>query len=136
MPEEAANTKKARTKLKEIFQRLNYNIEEELRFPQVTNYIGESMEEQPYQTDFIMTKTFILELDPTTNKKGKAKGHGTKIKRTHDKWRDINFRQQVDLKTVRLDPVDVNKLTEQDILSEIEYQLRSRTKERNDNNIN
>ena len=125
MPEEATSTITARIKIKEMFQRMNYNIEEELRFPQVTNYIGESMEEQPYQTDFIMTKTFILELDPETNKKGKAKGHGTKKRRTHDKWRDINFRQQVDLKTVRLNPKNVNEQTEQDILAEINYQLRN-----------
>lgn len=128
MPEEATNTKKAREKIKEIFQRMNYNIEEEIRFPDVTNNIGESMEEQPYQTDFILTKTFVLELDPQTGKKGKAKGHGTKSRRTKDKWRDINFRHQLDLKTVRLDPADVNKQTEQDILSEINYQLRNAKK--------
>ena len=34
MPEEAVNTKKAREKIKEIFQRMNYNIEEEIRFRQ------------------------------------------------------------------------------------------------------
>ena len=122
-PEEAKSTILARGKIKAMFYDRNYNIEEEVRFPDVTNNMGERLD-PCYQTDFILTKTFILELDPQTDKPGKAKGHGTKKRRTHDKWRDQNFRHQLNLKTVRLNPKDVIDGTEQDILAEINHQLK------------
>src|SRR6188768_1793905 len=116
MPEESQVTKKARTKLKEIFHRLNFEVNEEVALPHVTNNIGEKIF-PPYQADLILSKEFVIELDS-------KKLHGTKIKRIKDKWRNINIQRDTDLPTVRLLSKDINKQTEQDILAEIEYQLR------------
>lgn len=128
MPDEAPETIEARSKIQKIYTRKNYDYEEEIWFPEVTNYIGEKID-PPYQVDILVTKQFAIELDPQTNKKGKAKGHGTKIRRTKDKWRDINFREQILLKTVRLIPDDVNKQSEKEIIAEVESQLGRQKKE-------
>ena len=113
----------ARQRLKEIFEDRHYIIEEEVELDTVTNNIGEPII-PPYRADMLLTKQFIIELDPQTNKKRKNKGHGTKHRRTHDSWRDKNIKNQMDIDTVRLIPLDILKLTDKQILDEIDFQLR------------
>lgn len=116
-------TYQSRKKIKEIFRHENYSVEEEVELEEITN----NMEERiypPYRADLLCTKQFIIELDPQSNKPGKSKGHGTKFRRMHDKWRDKNIRNQIGLKTVRLIPSDILKQTPEEILKEINYQLR------------
>jgi hypothetical protein len=120
---ESPETYKARKELKRILENDDYTVEEEVPLQDVTN----NMEEEiypPYRADMIVTKRFIIELDPETSKKGKAKGHGTRRRRIHDQWRDINVRDQVKLKTVRLKPEDILNYDESMTIREIESQLR------------
>lgn len=120
---ESPQTYKARKELKRILEQEDYFIEEEVPLEDVTN----NMEEEiypPYRADMIVTKQFIIELDPETGKKGKAKGHGTKKRRIHDQWRDRNVRDQIKLKTVRLKPEDILNYDASLTLHEIESQLR------------
>ena len=120
---ESPTTYKARKELKRILEKEDYIIEEEVELEDVTN----NMEEEiypPYRADLVVTKTFIIELDPETNKKGKSKGHGTRRKRIHDQWRDKNVRNQSKLKTVRLKPEDILNYDSTLTLHEIESQLR------------
>src|SRR5215203_3333636 len=121
---ESPQTYKARKELKRILEKEDYVIEEEVELEDVTN----NMEEEiypPYRADMIVTKTFIIELDPETSKKYKAKGHGTRRKRIHDQWRDKNVRNQSKLKTVRLKPADILNFDTTLTLHEIESQLRN-----------
>ena len=121
---EAPSTYKARKELKRILEKQDYDIQEEVPLQDVTN----NMEEEiypPYRADMIVTKTFIIELDPETGKKGKAKGHGTRKRRVHDDWRDKNVRGQIKLKTVRLKPDDILSYDEKLTLEEIDSQLRA-----------
>lgn len=120
---ESPITYKARKELKRILENEDYVIEEEIPLEDVTN----NMEEEtypPYRADMIVTKTFIIELDPETSKKYKSKGHGTRRRRIHDQWRDRNVRSQINLKTVRLKPEDILNYDESLTLREIESQLR------------
>jgi hypothetical protein len=116
-PSESPDTYQARKKLKSLFGELMYEVEEEVELESVTN----NMEEEiwpPYRADMLVTKTFIIELDS-------KKLHGTRKKRSHDKWRNINIKSQMNLKTVRLLSKDVNRQELDQILAEIDYQLRA-----------
>jgi predicted RND superfamily exporter protein len=120
---ESPETYKARKELKRILENDDYTVEEEVPLADVTN----NMEEEtypPYRADMVVTKTFIIELDPQSSKKYKSKGHGTRRRRIHDQWRDINIRSQAKLKTVRLKPEDILNYDESMTLHEIEHQLR------------
>jgi hypothetical protein len=123
-PSESPDTYQARKKIKQIFTRKHYEIEEEVPLETVTNNMDEEIW-PPYQADMLLTKQFIIELDPQSAKKYKAKGHGTKIRRNKDHWKDTNIKNQINLKVVRLEPEDILKddsdltLTRQ----EIHYQL-------------
>ena len=119
---EAPETYKARKELKRLLAKQDYTIEEEVPLADVSNNMGEEIY-PPYRADMIVTKQFIIELDPETSKIGKSKGHGTRRRHIHDQWRDRNVRDQIKLKTVRLKPEDV--LTGDDDLTmlEIESQL-------------
>lgn len=113
---ESPETYQARKKLKQIFTEYEFEIEEEVPLSTVTN----NMEEEiwpPYRADMLLTKQFIIELDS-------KKLHGTRRKRVHDKWRDENVRKQVKLKTVRLLSKDVNKQEPEQILEEVNWQLK------------
>lgn len=113
---ESPETYQARKKLKEIFTEYEFEIEEEVPLQTVTN----NMEEEiwpPYRADMLLTKQFIIELDSKNL-------HGTRRKRVHDKWRDENVRKQVKLKTVRLLSKDVNKQEPEQILEEVNWQLK------------
>lgn len=121
---EGPDTYLARQKLKTIFKRLQYEIEEEVPLDTVTNNMGEEIY-PPYQADMILTKQFIIEFDPQSNKKYKSKGHGTKRRRIHDQWRDKNIKNQMNIKTVRLIPKDILSYNDHEILHEIEDQLKN-----------
>ncbi len=121
---EAPETYKARKELKRILEKQDYIVEEEVPLQDVTNNMGEEIY-PPYRADMIVTKSFIIELDPESGKKGKAKGHGTKRRRIHDDWRDINVRNQIKLKTVRLKPYDILNYDESLTVNEIDSQLRA-----------
>lgn len=118
---EAPITEKARHKIKEIFQGMNFNIEEFVELPNVTNNMGEPIIPS-YEADMILSKEFVLEFDS-------KKLHGTKIKRNKDKWRDTNILSQTELPTVRLNSIDILQQNSQEILDEIEYQLRTKNKQ-------
>ena len=121
---EHPNTYLSRRKLKEILRPMNYEMEEEVALEAVkTN----NMEEEifpPYRADLIASKVFIIELDPQSAKKGKSKGHGTRKRRIHDQWRDKNIKSQLNLRTVRLIPNDILQQSKEQILEEIDYQLK------------
>jgi hypothetical protein len=120
---EAPDTYQARKRLKHIYNSKNFIIQEEVKMDTVTN----NMEEEiypPYQADMLLTKQFIIELDPETSKKYKSKGHGTRRRRIHDDWRDKNIKNQMDIVTVRLIPRDILQQTDEQIEAEIEYQLK------------
>ena len=120
---ESPETYKARKELRRILENDDYLVEEEIPLEDVTN----NMEEEiypPYRADMLVTKQFIIELDPETSKKYKAKGHGTRRRRIHDQWRDRNVRNQMKLKTVRLKPADILMYDETLTLHEIDSQLR------------
>jgi hypothetical protein len=119
---EAPETYEARRKLKQILRKEHYEIEEEVALPEVTNNMGEEIW-PPYRADMILTKSFIIELDPQSPDKYKSKGHGTKKRRIHDQWRDKNIKNQINLKTVRLIPQEINQMSESKILEEIDWQL-------------
>jgi len=122
--EEAPQTYKARKELRRILEKEDFIIEEYVPLEDVkTNNMDEEIW-PPYEADMIVTKTFIIELDPETSKKYKAKGHGTRRKRIHDQWRDKNVRNQSKLKTVRLKPEDILNYDESLTLHEIDHQLR------------
>jgi hypothetical protein len=122
--EEAPETYKARRELRRILESEDYTVEEYVPLEDVTtNNIGEEIW-PPYEADIVVTKSFIIELDTETNKKYKAKGHGTRRRRIHDQWRDRNVRNQIKLKTVRLKPEDILNYDESLTLREIESQLR------------
>ena len=121
---ESPETYKARRELKRILEHHDYIVEEEIPLADVTNNMGEEIY-PPYRADMIVTKTFIIELDPESSKKYKAKGHGTKKRRIHDDWRDRNIRSQIKLKTVRLKPYDILNFDESLTMNEIDSQLRS-----------
>jgi hypothetical protein len=99
-----------------IFGDENYEIQEEVPFETVTNNIGEEIW-PPYRADMLLTKQFIIELDS-------KKLHGTHRKIVHDRWRDSNVKEQVNLKTVRLLSSDVNQQSPEEILEEVEWKLR------------
>jgi hypothetical protein len=120
---EAPDTYQARKRLKHIYHNKNFIIQEEVKMDTVTN----NMEEEiypPYQADMLLTKQFIIELDPETSKKYKSKGHGTRRRRLHDDWRDRNIKNQMDITTVRLIPRDILQQSDEQIEAEIEYQLK------------
>lgn len=121
---EAPETYKARKELKRILEKQDYIVEEEVPLQDVTNNMGEEIY-PPYRADMIVTKSFIIELDPESAKVGKSKGHGTKKRRIHDDWRDINVRSQIKLKTVRLKPYDILNYDESLTVNEIDSQLRA-----------
>jgi len=119
---EAPDTYQARKVIKRLYESQNFKIQEEVKLDTVTN----NMEEEiwpPYQADMLLTKEFIIELDPQTPDKGKSKGHGTKRRRNKDQWRDKNIKKQLDIPTVRLIPSDILQQTDKQILDEIEWQL-------------
>lgn len=112
---EHPDTYLARKKIKEIFRPKHYEIEEEVALDTVTN----NMEEEvwpSYRADMVLTKCFIVEFDS-------KKLHGTKKRRIHDKWRDTNVMNQMNIKTVRLISRDILQQTPDQILQEINYQL-------------
>jgi hypothetical protein len=106
----------ARKKIKEIFRNQNYQIEEEVELDTVTNNMDEEIY-PPYRADMILTKTFILEFDSKIL-------HGTHRKRNHDKWRDKNIKKDLNLKTVRLISKDILQQSPDQILHEINTQLK------------
>ena len=123
--DEAPETYRARRELRRILEHKDYIVEEYVPLEDVTT---NNMNEEiwpPYEADIIVTKTFIIELDTETSKKGKSKGHGTRRRRIHDQWRDRNVRAQIKLKTVRLKPEDILNYDESLTLHEIEDQLKS-----------
>ncbi|HET9773708.1 MAG TPA: hypothetical protein VFP25_01865 [Nitrososphaeraceae archaeon] len=126
---EHPDTYHARKILKEIFRKQFYEIEEEVPMDTVTNNIGETIW-PPYRADMLLCKQFIIELDPQSAKKYKSKGHGTKRRRIHDKWKDTNIKKQMKISIVRLIPQDIITYREQgkdgDILEEINYQLKEK----------
>jgi hypothetical protein len=67
---EAPETYKARKELKRILEKQDYIVEEEVPLQDVTNNMGEEIY-PPYRADMIVTKSFIIELDPETGKKVK-----------------------------------------------------------------
>lgn len=122
--EEAPDTYKARKELRRILEHLDYEVQEYVPLEDVTN----NMEEEiwpPYEADMVVTRSFIIELDTETSKKYKSKGHGTRKRRIHDQWRDKNIRNQIKMKTVRLQPKDILNFDESLTLEEIESQLQS-----------
>lgn len=116
-PNESLDTYKARKKLKEIFQEYEFEVEEEVPLTTVTNNMDEDIW-PPYRADMLLTKQFIIELDS-------KKLHGTHRKIVHDRWRDENVRNQIQLKTVRLISKDVNKQNPEQILDEVNWQLKN-----------
>jgi hypothetical protein len=118
---ESIETYRARRKLKDIFRTQNYRIEEFKEFPEVTDNMGSEIW-PPYEADILLYKVFIIELDS-------RKLHGTHKKIIHDKWRDKNFKEQIDVPTVRLLSKDVNMQTPEDILQEINWQLQKQIQE-------
>ena len=125
---EAPETYMARKKIKEIFRPKLYKIEEYKGFPEITNNMGEEIW-PPYEADMFLSKAFIIELDPQRNEPYKSKGHGTRKKRIHDQWRDRNFKDQINIPTVRLIPEDVNRMTEEQILKDIRWQLKNQSED-------
>ena len=121
---ESPETYKARRELKRILSTIGYEIEEEVPLEDVTNNMGEEIY-PPYRADMVVTLQYIIELDPQNGKTGKPKGHGTKKQRIHDQWRDRNVRNQIKLKTVRLNPADILNDAEKLTLEEIDSQLRA-----------
>ena len=121
---EAPETYKARKELKRILSKLDYHIQEEVPLADVTNNMGEEIY-PPYRADMILTKMFIIELDPQSAKPYTSKGHGTKRRRIHDDWRDRNVMDQTKLKTVRLVPKEIMIQSDDEILAEIDYQLQN-----------
>lgn len=120
---ESIQTYQARKKLKEIFRAQEFDIEEEVKFPDVTNNMGEEIW-PPLRADMLLEKKFIIELDPESGKVGKAKGHGTKSRRNKDYWKDRNIWEQKHIKIVRIDPEDVMKENPELILRDIDYKLK------------
>jgi hypothetical protein len=120
---ESPETTRARRELKRILLAQDYIVEEEVPLEDVTNNMGEEIY-PPYRADLLVTKKFIIELDPQSSKKYKSKGHGTKRRRIHDQWRDRNVISQTKLKTVRLKPEDILNYDESLTLHEIDSQLR------------
>ena len=104
---ESPETYKARKELKRILEREDYIVEEEIPLEDVTNNMEEEIWPR-YRADIIAQKTYIIELDPQSDKPRKH-GHGTRKRRIHDQWRDKNIRSQINLKTVRLIPRDILK---------------------------
>lgn len=121
---ESPETYKARRELKRILSTIGYEIEEEVPLEDVTNNMGEEIY-PPYRADMVVTLQYIIELDPENGKKGKPKGHGTRKRRIHDQWRDKNVRNQLKLKTVRLNPADILNYNEKLTLETIDSQLRA-----------
>lgn len=119
---ESPQTYKARQVLKKILEHQDYTVEEEVPLADVKNNMGEEIY-PPYRADMVVTKMFIIELDPETSKKHKSKGHGTRRRIIHDDWRDRNIRSQIKLKTVRLIPKDILDFDESVTLYEIDHQL-------------
>lgn len=110
-------TVKARKKLYEILKGQGYTqIIEEKVWPNLINGTGDVVK-PPYQSDILATKIFSIELDP-------VQIHGSKIKRGKDTKKDRTIYENRNVKTVRLIPRDVLKLTDSEILQEIEYQLQ------------
>ena len=112
-PQEATKTKKARTKIIEMYRNLGYQVTEEETFPCINNMGDYQLQ---YQADIVIRKTFIVELDPEF--------HGSKIHRNKDQWRDKNIEREYNIKTVRIDPQDVVKLDPIDIIIDIDSQLK------------
>ena len=117
MPQEATKTVKARQKIIELYKQQGYEVTEEVPYL-CRNNMGELIL-PPYQADILLKKEFIVELDP-------YKLHGTKIKRSHDKWRDKNIEREYNIKTVRLDPKDILKQDPIDTILEVDSQLLCR----------
>ena len=118
---EHPNTYLSRKKLKGILRPRGYEIEEEVPLESVKNNMDEEIF-PPYQADLIAAKIFVIELDPQSTK---SKGHGTRKRRIHDQWRDKNIKAQLSLRTVRLNPTDILTQSEEQILAEINDQLRN-----------
>lgn len=112
-PQEANKTQKARKKIIEMYRDQGFEVTEEEVFPCFNN-MGEAIY-PPYQADIVVRKTFIIELDPLF--------HGSKIHRNKDEWRDRNIEREHNIKTARVDPDDVMKLGELDIILDIDDQL-------------
>lgn len=113
---EHPDTYMARKKIKEIFRSKHYQIQEEVELDTVTN----NMEEEiypPYRADMLLSKIFIIEFDSKTL-------HGTRRRRIHDQWRDKNIKGQLDIPTVRLISKDLLKQTQDQIVQEINHQLK------------
>lgn len=115
-PEEAEVTIRARQILKDIYKPLQFEIDEEYVFEEVTNYIGESMDQFPYRGDMLFSKVFVIELDSRNL-------HGTHRRIVHDKWKKINIWNQRGIPLVRLLSKDVVKQDKKDIIKEINSQL-------------
>ena len=114
---EHPDTYKARKKIRDIFQDDNFKVEEFKEFPEITDNMGEEIY-PPYEADIFVWKAFIIELDSKIL-------HGTRKKRIHDQWRDKNFKNQIDISTVRLLSKDINQQSTEAILAEIKSQLKS-----------
>lgn len=116
---EHPDTYLARKKIKEIFGKENYSVEEEVELDTVTNNMGEEIY-PPYRADMILKKEFIIEFDS-------KKLHGTHRRKVHDNWRDRNIKNQTKLITVRLLSKDILKQSPTEILMEINSQLKNKT---------
>lgn len=80
---------------------LGFEITEEREYL-CENNMGESMP-IPYRADLYCKLEFNLELDP-------HQGHtNSKHNINKDQWKDINIFQKYKVKTVRINPKDVNK---------------------------
>jgi len=78
----------------------------------------------PLRADMVLTKKFIIELDPESDKPYRAKGHGTKSRRNKDYWKDRNIYEQKGIKIVRLNPDDVIRNDIALTIKDIEYKLQ------------
>lgn len=116
-PEEAPKTKKARTKIIQMFKDQGYQVTEEEIFPCINNMGDFKLD---YQADIVIRKVFILELDPEF--------HGSHKHRNKDYWRDKNIEREYNIKTVRMDPGDIIKLDPLDIILECDSQLKNDNK--------
>jgi hypothetical protein len=117
MPKESKITLKARQKIIQLYRDKGYQVTEEELFP-CKNNIEEVNLSLDYQADIIVTKKFLIELDP-------YKLHDTHIHTVKDAWRDKNIYREYKIKTVRIDPNDVMKQDPIDIIIEVDDQLNT-----------
>lgn len=112
---EHKSTAKARERIKIIYELLGYKIEEFVPIT-VQNNIGD--QEMQYEADMILTKQFIVEFDS-------KKLHGTRVRRIKDSWRDKNIHRETDLKTIRLISKELLKVSDEQIIDEVDYQFNN-----------